>query len=63
MMKNILLGSIFAFAMMTTTGCYETNSAVKTATPCASGKCGAGKCSKAMKCGTGKCGTKKCGSK
>lgn len=72
MLKNLLLGSIFVFAMIATTGCYEKTAAVTT--PKASsmgvgkcgdgmqGKCGTGKCGtklkdKGMKCGTGKCGS------
>jgi len=67
MLKKLLLTSMFAFAMVATTGCYETNAAVKSAGKCGAGmkgKCGTGKCGaklkdKGMKCGTGKCGSAK----
>ena len=72
-MKKLLLNSIFALALLSLAGCYESagsaNSAVKTTKSACSAKCGTGKCGngkKAMKCGSGKCGdakkaTKKCG--
>jgi len=77
MIKNLLLGAIFAFAMIATTGCYEKTAAVTTpkismgAGKCDTemqGKCGTGKCGtklkdKGMKCGAGKCDTGKCGTK
>lgn len=69
--KNLLIGALFAFTMISMQGCYE-----KVNTPtveksslgigkCGTGmqgKCGTGKCGAAlkadgMKCGTGKCGT------
>jgi len=73
-MKNLLMGTLFAFAMIVTTGCYGTASSATA--PKASGmgvgkcgdgmqgKCGTGKCGtqikdKGMKCGTGKCGSAK----
>ncbi len=71
-MKNILVNSILALAMLSLAGCYESansvDSTVKTtkAMKCGAGKCGSAK--KAMKCGDGKkempmkCGAGKCGS-
>ena len=72
-MKKILLNSIFALALLSLAGCYEStksaNTAVKTTKSNCNAKCGMDKCGdskKAMKCGSGKCGdakkaTKKCG--
>lgn len=58
MIKKLLLGSIFAVAMIATTGCYETAATAKA--PKTESGMGVGKCGDGMqgKCGTGKCGTK-----
>ena len=65
-MKKILLNSIFALALLSLAGCYQsagsTDAAVKTTKSNYNAKCGAGKCGEckiAMKCGTGKCGDSK----
>ena len=67
-MKKILLNSIFALALLSLAGCYESAStATNGAKTSKSMKCGAGKCGAGMKKGAacaskaGKCGTGKCG--
>ena len=76
-MKKILLNSIFALALLSLAGCYESaNTATTGAKTTKSMKCGSGKCgagmkkgaacdSKAGKCGDAKkakkCGASKCG--
>lgn len=69
--KNLLIATLFAFAMISMQGCYE-----KVSTPtveksslgvgkCGAGmqgKCGTGKCGATLKADGMKCGTGKCGS-
>jgi len=72
-MRNILIGALFAFAMLSVQGCAEKTTAAATTESglgvgkCGTGmqgKCGTGKCGtkikdRGMKCGTGKCGSTK----
>jgi uncharacterized low-complexity protein len=73
MMRNILIGTLFTFAMLSVQGCAEKTTATATnesglgVGKCGTGmqgKCGTGKCGskikdQGMKCGTGKCGSTK----
>jgi len=61
-MKNILINSIFALALLSFAGCYETATGVDASVKSTKSKCGSAKCGdskKTMKCGQGKCGTAK----
>ncbi|WP_295420924.1 hypothetical protein [Sulfurovum sp.] len=60
-MKNITLGIVLGFALMTLTGCYESDSgATKAETKkCQTGKCGEGKCGDAKKAAPKETETKK----
>ena len=72
MIKNLLISSLFAFAILTFQGCAEksTDTASKTSSSmgvgkCGTGmqgKCGTGKCGATLKADGMKCGTGKCGS-
>ena len=57
-MKNILLGTLLGFALMSLTGCTESNKgATEETKKCQTGKCGEGKCGNAKKVDTKKAET------